>query len=67
MWALGLMYIQAREKPDGKYEQRIQVMTEHIAGWARHWSYPFKVINGEVSLGAPIVSPVKPVYFSQGK
>jgi hypothetical protein len=65
VWAVGLMYIQAREKPDGKYEQRIQVMTEHIAGWARHWSYPFKVINGEVSLGAPIESKVKPIYFSK--
>ena len=67
VWALGLMYIQAREKEDGTHEQRIQVMTEHIAGWARHWSYPFKVIKGEVKLGAPIERAVKPVYFSKSK
>jgi len=67
MWAVGLMYIQAREKEDGTHEQRIQVMTEHIAGWARHWSYPFKVIDGEVKLGAPIERAVKPTYFNTGK
>ena len=67
VWAVGLMYIQAKEKADGTFEQRIQVLTEHIAGWARHWSYPFKVVDGEVKLGAPIETPAKPVYFSKSK
>ena len=67
MWAVGVMYIQAKERPDGSFEQRIQVMTEHIAGWAHHWSYPFKITDGEVKLGAPIETPVKPVYFSKSK
>ena len=57
VWAVGLMYIQARERKDGTYEQRIQVLTEHVAEWVRHWSYPFKVVDGEVKLGAPIVTP----------
>jgi len=65
VWGVGLMYIQAKERPDGTYEQRIQVFTEHIAGWARHWSYPYKVLDGEVKLGAPIVTPANPVYFSR--
>jgi|GEM_PF-1472005 len=67
VWAVGLMYIQAKEKPDGTHEQRIQVMTEHIAGWARHWSYPFKITDGEVKLGAPIERAVQPTYFSKSK
>ncbi|MFT7185900.1 MAG: hypothetical protein ACI84K_001288 [Pseudohongiellaceae bacterium] len=67
VWAVGIMYIQAKEKKDGTHEQRIQVMTEHIAGWARHWSYPFKVIEGVVKLGAPIERPVAPTYFISGK
>jgi len=67
MWAVGVMYIQAKERPDGTHEQRIQVMTEHIAGWAHHWSYPFKITDGEVKLGAPVETDVKPVYFSKSK
>ena len=65
VWGVGLMYIQAQEKSDGTYEQRIQVLTEHIAGWARHWSYPYKVVDGVVKLGAPTETQTKPVYFSK--
>lgn len=65
MWGVGLMYITGREKKDGTFDRRIMVMTEHIAGWAWHWAYPFKVVDGEVKLGAPIETPVKPVYYSQ--
>lgn len=65
VWAVGLMYIQAKERKDGTYEQRIQVLTEHIAGWARHWSYPFKVEDGKVKLGAPTETPAQAVYFSK--
>ena len=65
VWAVGLMYIQAQENKDGTFDQRIQVLTEHIAGWARHWSYPFKVVDGEVKLGAPTETPAQAVYFSK--
>jgi len=65
VWAVGIMYIHVKEKSDGTYDQRIQVMTEHIAGWARHWSYPFKTIDGDVKLGAPTEMATKPVYFSK--
>jgi len=65
VWAVGVMYIHAKEKSDGTFDQRIQVMTEHIAGWARHWSYPFKTIDGAVKLGAPIEIEVPAVYFSK--
>jgi len=67
VWGVGVIYIQAREMEDGSNVQRIQVMTEHIAGWARHWSYPFKVTNGEVKLGAPAETAVSTVYFSKSK
>ena len=36
MWGVGLMYIRAVRLDDGSYVQRIVVMAEHIAGWARH-------------------------------
>jgi len=67
VWAVGLIYIQAKELPDGSHVQRIQVMTEHIAGWARHWSYPFKIENAEVKLGAPLETAVKTTYFEKSK
>lgn len=65
MWAVGLMYIRAIKRDDGSYAQRIIVMTEHIAGWARHWAYPFKVVDGDVKLGKPTETSVKPVYYAQ--
>lgn len=64
-WAVGIMYIRAIKRDDGSYAQRIIVMTEHIAGWARHWAYPFKIENGEVKLGKPTESPANPVYYVQ--
>lgn len=63
MWAVGLMYIRAIRLDDGSYVQRIVVMAEHIAGWARHWVYPFKVEDGVVKLGQPTESPAKPIYY----
>jgi hypothetical protein len=49
VWALGLMYLQAREKKDGTYEQRIQVLTKHIAGRARHWLYLLRLLMERLS------------------
>lgn len=67
MFAVGVMYIQAKERSDGTVDKRIMVLAEHIAGWARHWAYPFKIENGEVKLAAPKETPVEPVYFVQQK
>tara|TARA_R110001592_G_scaffold1001_2_gene5900 strand:- start:12863 stop:13417 length:555 start_codon:yes stop_codon:yes gene_type:complete len=62
-WGVGIMYIRAQKLDDGSFTQRIIVMTEHIAGWARHWAYPFKVENGEVKLGKPTETAVNPIYY----
>lgn len=63
MWGVGLMYIRAIRLDDGSYVQRIVVMAEHIAGWARHWVYPFKIEEGVVMLGQPTETPAEPVYY----
>ncbi len=63
MWAVGLMYIQGKKRKDGSLDMRIMVLGEHIAGWARHWAYPFKIENGEVKLGAPAETAIEPVYY----
>ena len=63
VWGVGVMYIRAIKRDDGSYAQRIIVMTEHIAGWARHWAYPFKLENGEVKLGKPTETSVEPIYY----
>jgi len=63
VWAVGVMYIRAIKRDDGSYAERLIVMTEHIAGWARHWAYPFKVGNGEVKLGRPTETAVQPIYY----
>lgn len=65
MFAVGVMYIQAKERSDGSIDKRIMVLGEHIAGWARHWAYPFKIEDGEVKLAAPRETSVEPVYFVQ--
>ena len=65
MFAVGVMYIQAKERSDGSIDKRIMVLGEHIAGWARHWAYPFKIEGGEVKLAAPRETSVEPVYFVQ--
>ncbi len=63
MWAVGVMYIRKIKRDDGSYAERLIVMTEHIAGWGRHWAYPFKVENGEVKLGKPTEAPAEPIYY----
>ena len=65
MFAVGVMYIQAKERSDGTIDKRIMVLGEHIAGWARHWAYPFKIEDDEVKLAAPKETSVEPVYFVQ--
>lgn len=65
MWGVGLMYIRVLKLDDGSFVQRIVVMAEHIAGWARHWVYPFKVEDGVVKLGQPTETEAKPVYYSK--
>lgn len=62
-WAVGLMYIETVKHDDGTSMDYIRVVTEHIAGWARTWSYPYKVVDGEVKLGAPKEVVLEPVYF----
>lgn len=63
VWGVGIMYIRAIKLDDGSYVQRIVVMAEHIAGWARHWVYPFKVEEGVVKLGQPVENPAQPIYY----
>ena len=62
-WAVGLMYVTGKQKEDGSYDKRITVIAEHIAGWGRAWSYPYKIIDGEVKLGSANEVPMDPVYF----
>jgi hypothetical protein len=62
-WAVGLMYIETTKNADGTSMDYIRVVAEHIAGWARSWSYPYKMVNGEVKLGASKELVLKPVYF----
>lgn len=62
-WGVGLMYIETRKNADGSSMDYIRVVAEHIAGWARSWSYPYKVVDGEVKLGAPKETVLKPIYF----
>lgn len=64
-WAVGLMYIEKVKNDDGSSTEYITVVAEHIAGWARTWAYPFKVVDGEVKLGAPKEIVIKPAYFVQ--
>lgn len=62
-WAVGLMYIETQVNDDGSSMDYIRVVAEHIAGWARSWSYPYKMVDGEVKLGAPKEAVLKPVYY----
>lgn len=64
-WAVGLMYVETIKNDDGSSMDYITVLAEHIAGWARSWSYPYKVVDGVVKLAAPKESVIKPVYFVQ--
>jgi len=62
-WAVGLMYIEKVKNADGTSVDYIKVVAEHIAGWARSWSYPYKMVDGEVKLGAPKELALESVYF----
>lgn len=63
VWGVGLMYVTGSVLEDGTIDKRIAVLAEHIAGYAKVWSYPYRVIDGEVKLGQPKEEPMKPVYF----
>lgn len=63
VWAVGIMYIRRIQRDDGSFAHRLIVMTEHIAGWARHWAYPYKVVDGKVKMGQPTESSAKPIYY----
>jgi hypothetical protein len=63
VWAVGIIWVTGTKREDGTYHKQIMVLTEHIAGWARHWAYPYKVVDGEVKLGTSKETSVKPVYF----
>ena len=67
VWAVGLMYVTGERKSDGTIGKRIGVVGEHIAGWARAWSYPYKVDEGGVRLGPSKEVPMNPVYFVSGQ
>lgn len=64
VWAVGLMYVTGTVREDGTYSKRIAVVAEHIAGYARTWSYPYMVDeSGEVKLGKALESEMDPIYF----
>lgn len=65
VWGVGLMYVTGSKLEDGTIDKRIAVLAEHIAGYAKVWSYPYRVIDGEVKLGKPKEDQMKPVYFVQ--
>jgi len=62
-WAVGLIYVTGNKTDDGEIFKRIVVVGEHIAGWARTWHYPYRVIDGQVKMGRPQEAPMKPIYF----
>lgn len=66
-WAVGLMYVETVKNDDGSSSDYITVIAEHIAGWARSWSYMYKVVDGEIKLAAPKETVLKPVYFVEKK
>lgn len=66
VWAVGLMYVTGFEQEDGTWAKRIGVVAEHIAGWAKAWSYPYKVDEeGELRIGNAKMVDMEPVYFVQ--
>ncbi len=62
-WAVGVIYVTGVKQEDGTYFRQISVAAEHIAGWARQWSYPYKVVDGEIKLGAVVEREMAPIYF----
>ncbi len=63
VWGVGLMYAQKTTMKDGTDVNLIMVNTEHIAGWGRHWAFPYYVDNGELKLGQPKETATPPFYF----
>lgn len=64
-WAVGLIYVTGKKLEDGTILRQIVVASEHIAGWARSWTYPYAVIDGEVKMGQPQEREMKPVYYQR--
>lgn len=64
VWAVGLMYVTGERRADGSFSKRIAVVGEHIAGWAKAWSYPYRVEeDGTLRLGTSKMVDMKPVYY----
>jgi len=63
VWGVGLMYVTGNTREDGTIDKRIAVIAEHIAGFGRAWSYPYKLVDGELKLGSPTEKEMRPVYF----
>lgn len=64
-WAVGLIYVTGRKMEDGSILRQIVVASEHIAGWARSWTYPYAIIDGQVKMGQPVEQEMKPVYYQR--
>lgn len=64
-WAVGLIYVTGRKLEDGTILRQIVVASEHIAGWARSWTYPYAIIEGEVKMGQPAEREMKAVYYQR--
>lgn len=62
-WAVGLIYVSGNKMSDGTINRKIVVTTEHIAGWARSWIYPYAIIDEDVKMGQPVEQKMKPVYY----
>lgn len=67
VWGVAILFSQVKKDKEGNAINVIIVNTEHIAGWGRHWAYPYFVEKGELLLGQPTESATKPFYFAQGK
>jgi hypothetical protein len=64
-WSVGLIYVTGKKLEDGNVARKIVVVAEHIAGWARSWTYPYAVIDGVVKMGQPLEQEMKPVYYQR--
>jgi hypothetical protein len=64
-WAVGITYVTGRKLEDGTTLRQMVVATEHIAGWARSWTYPYVVKDGAVKMGQPEEREMKPVYYQR--
>jgi len=64
-WGVGLIYVTGQKTESGEVFKRIVVVTEHIAGWARSWDYPYKIEDGKVMMGQPREQEMQPVYYQR--